>query len=271
MIIKSLSRAALAAVILTGTALSSGAATWTAISTADAFLATGSPFNPVGADLTAVNFGGAGTLAVSPADSTKGAFESLLKFTLWGTGGAAAHFAAQYGAGNWHITGVSLTLASNFAVSGTQPNNAIFNTISGGAFGISWISDDSWIEGSGTPSSNTPAADGSVTYNSLSTLLSSSDEEVGTYNYAPPGNNVPLTWNLDLTSGFLADTMSSDQLSFLFYATPGSSVGYLFNSKSFASNRPFITITAVPEPGTISLLLGGIAALGLTLRRLRRK
>lgn len=40
--------------------------------TADAFLASGSPGNPVGTNLTSLNFGGAGTLAIAPAGSAKG-------------------------------------------------------------------------------------------------------------------------------------------------------------------------------------------------------
>src|ERR1700753_1269921 len=65
---------------------------------ADAFLATGSPSNPAGSDLRTLNFGGAGTLAISSASSTKGEFDSIIEFNL-----AAAYnqFNTTYGAGNW--------------------------------------------------------------------------------------------------------------------------------------------------------------------------
>src|SRR5262245_23699492 len=102
--------------------------------TADAFLATGSPANPIpgGADLTSFNFGGAGTLAIAPASSTKGRFDSIIKFN---TAAAVSQFNTTYGAGNWLINGVTLSLASNFGDQGEQPNNGVFNTINGGNFG----------------------------------------------------------------------------------------------------------------------------------------
>src|SRR6516225_8435445 len=79
--------------------------------TADAFLASGSPNNPVGTNLTSLNFGGAGTLAIAPAPSTKGEFDSVIKFN---TVAAVSQFNSTYGAGNWQITGATLSLASNF-------------------------------------------------------------------------------------------------------------------------------------------------------------
>ena len=56
--------------------------TATNISVADAFLATGSPNNPLGADLTGLNFGAGGALVVAPASSYDGEYQSLLKFNL---------------------------------------------------------------------------------------------------------------------------------------------------------------------------------------------
>ena len=46
--------------------------TYTGTTTADAFLPTGSAANPVGTDLTGLNFGAAGTLVVAPPSSVKG-------------------------------------------------------------------------------------------------------------------------------------------------------------------------------------------------------
>ena len=97
--------------------------TYTGTDYADAFLATGSPNNPDGADLTGLNFGGAGTLVVAPASSVKGEFQSVIKFNL---ANAVALFNTNYGAGNWNITGISLELTSNYGTGGVQPNNAIF-------------------------------------------------------------------------------------------------------------------------------------------------
>src|ERR1700722_5336980 len=114
--------------------------------TADAFIATGSPSNPGGTNMTGLNFGGGGTLAISSASSPNGAFDSLLKFNL---GGAVSQFNSTYGAGNWQITGMTLSLASNFGTQGAHPNNGIFNNINTGMLGVDWLGYDGWTEGTG--------------------------------------------------------------------------------------------------------------------------
>src|SRR5215469_3961506 len=111
--------------------------------TADAFLAAGSPANPVGANLTSLNFGGAGTLAIAPAGSAKGEMDSVIEFN---TAAAVSQFNTTYGAGNWQITAITLSLASNFGGQGEQPNNGIFNTINAGQFGIDWLGNNTWVE-----------------------------------------------------------------------------------------------------------------------------
>jgi hypothetical protein len=96
--------------------------TYSGTDEADAFLATGSAGNPVGSDLTGGNFGGAGILVVASAASVKGEFQSVLKFNVTN---AVTLFNASFGAGNWHITAISLTLTSNYGTAGGQPNNAM--------------------------------------------------------------------------------------------------------------------------------------------------
>src|SRR5262245_51565153 len=76
--------------------------TYTVMSSADAFVATGSSNNPVGTDLTGFNYGGAGTLVVAPPTSLKGEFQSIIRFDL---SGAAALFNSTYGS-NWIISAV---------------------------------------------------------------------------------------------------------------------------------------------------------------------
>ncbi len=171
--------------------------TYTGMDYADAFLATGSSNNPAGTDLTGLNFGGAGTLVVASAASGKGEFQSVLKFNL---ANAVALFNANYGVGHWIITSLSLTLTSNYGTGGVQPNNAVFPMISSGHFVIEWLSDDDWVEGTGTP--NLPTTDG-VTYDSLPALLSGAHEILGTNLYSPPGNNVPVTYPLPLTTNLV--------------------------------------------------------------------
>jgi hypothetical protein len=216
-----------------------GQLTYANISSADSFLATGSASNPSGTDLTGLNFGGAGALAVAPPSSPKGEFKTILRFNL---SGATNLFTQTFGP-NWIVGSVVLQLTSNNGVAGEQPNNPIFNVIASGSFFIQWLSDDSWVEGTGNV--RTPTQDG-VTYDFLPTLLSNPSEILCTNTYVPPGDNVPVAWPLPLTPGFLADVTAGSDVSFLLSAADNQ-VSYLFNSSDFGhGNEPQIHITAIP-------------------------
>jgi len=233
--------------IIISVILSSGAwsfaqaqVTYTTTNYADAFLATGSPANPEGADLTGLNFGGAGTLVVAPASSLKGEFQSVIKFNL---SNGIALFNTACGTNNWTIGAVSLELTSNYGMDGVQPNNPIFNIISGGQFVIEWLSDDDWVEGTGNP--NLPTTDG-VTYDSLPSLLMGPHEPLCTNTYTPPGVNIPVTWTLSLSTNLVADIAAGGDVTFLFYAADNQ-INYLFNSYSYGrGNEPLIHVTANP-------------------------
>lgn len=215
---------------------------------ADAFLASGSPGNPVGTNLTSLNFGGAGTLAIAPASSTKGEFDSLIKFNV---AAAISQFNTTYGAGNWHLTGLSLSLASNAGVQGAQPTNPLFNTINAGSFGIDWLGFDGWTEGNGGGNGTN---NGAVSFSSISTLFAAGSTSLGTFTYTPPGNNIYLNYPLPLAAGLVADATAGGDVSLYFHAADNQ-VGYLFNSKESSANRPGLTLTAapVPEPGALAL------------------
>jgi hypothetical protein len=179
-------RKIISAILLLGVCpLAKAQVTYTITNYADAFLATGSPANPEGTNLTGLNFGGAGTLVIAPASSVKGEFQSVIKFNL---SNGIALFNTTYGSNNWTVGGISLELTSNYGMGGVQPNNPIFNVINGGQFVIEWLSDDDWVEGTGNP--NLPTTDG-VTYDSLPSLLAGPHEPLCTNTYVPPGVNVP--------------------------------------------------------------------------------
>jgi len=213
---------------------------------ADAFLATGSTNNPDGNDLTAVNFGGAGTLVVASAASGKGEFQSALKFNL---ANSFVLFNTHYGPGNWTITGIALILTSNYGTGGVQPNNGIFPRISGGQFVIEWLADNDWVEGAGTP--NQPTTDG-VTYDSLPELVSGVNQILCTNLFTPPGNNVPATYPLPLIANLVANASAGSDVTFLLYAADDQ-IGFLFNSINYGrGNEPLIQVIATPILSIVS-------------------
>jgi hypothetical protein len=208
----------------------------------DAFLATGSPAtpNPPGTDLTNLNFGAAGALAISPANADKGQFQSILMFNF---SGAVSFFNSAYGTNGWTVAGISLQLTSNYGVEGKQPNNGIFNVVNGGNFVIEWLSDNDWAEGTGNPA--IPTTDG-VTFGSLPTLLSESCEILCTNTYTPPGDNIPVTYTLPLNPNLVAEIEDGTNATLLLGAADNQ-IGYLFNSHEYGrGNQPMISVTAGP-------------------------
>jgi hypothetical protein len=235
-----------------------------------AFVATGSPGNPVGTNLTTLNFGGSGTLAIASGSSTKGEFDSILMFD---TAAGVSAFNNLYGVGNWTLTGITLGLASNFGTQGTQPSNTIFNTINGGSFGIDWLDNDTWVAGTGggMGAAGYPT-NSSISYAYVPTLLGYGYDSLGTFSYTPPGNNLYQYYSLPLDGNLVSDTDAGGDVSFYFYAPTNSQVSYLFNDQNFSSDHPELTLyaTSTPEPGTLALLAAGLGGL-LTARRRPRK
>ena len=233
-------------------ALTAQAATFTLNPSADAFVTTGPTAN-----LTGNNYGGAGALSVAASGLPQGQFQSVLQF---GLSGAKTSFDTQFGAGQWSIQSVTLQLTA------TVPNNAIFNSSAAGQFGISWMQNDSWTEGTGTPAAPTTTG---ITYTSLTgTFIGGGDENLGTFSFAG-GTSGNSTYTLGLTPSFSADVLAGNTVTFRMFAVD-SAVSYLFDSRSFGTTafRPLLTVTAVPEPGALSLLAAGAALiLGARCRR----
>jgi len=104
-----------------------------------------------------------------------------------------------------------------------------------------------------------------ITYSTLSSFTGPNDENLGTFSFVG-GTNGTGTYSLTLDSSFLADVTDGNIVSFLL-SPEDSSVSYLFDSRSFGttSARPVLTVIAVPEPGTLSLV--GAATLLFLARR----
>lgn len=212
------------------------------------------------------NFGGAGALEVSGTIATnntgvqQGAFDSFLRFNI---SSMAATFNTSFGAGSWTITNANLKVTEVGA-----PSNAIFNR-GVGQFEVQWIAIDAWLEGTGMP--NAPTTYG-IVWADESAVLSDGQASLGTFSNA--GADGLRTFSLSLPASFLNDLLAGGLVSVYMTATPGSTVGFNFNSRNFgtASAQPFLELTAVaiPEPSTICLLTLSVAALAVMRRRRSR-
>jgi hypothetical protein len=218
------------------------------------------------ATISNTNFGGAGALSIAAAGLPKGEFDSFIKFNF---ASIKSGFDALYGAGLWTVDAITLRLNS------ATPNNAIFNGFgagpggtnvnTAGSFAVSWIQNDSWLEGTGNPNSpnTTPTL---INYsNSSAYITPGTDEALGIFGF-PGGTSGTNTYSLGLTSGFLSEVLAGGVASL--YLTPSdASVAYVFNSRASPGNEPLLTVSAVPEPS--SLALGFAAAACLAMRRCR--
>jgi hypothetical protein len=217
----------------------------------DAFVAAG----PTG-NLSNNNYGGGGALAIAASGLPNGEFQSVIQFDL---SSARSSFDAQFGAGQWSIESVSLQLSAS------PHNNAIYNNVAAGMFGISLMQNNSWVEGTGNASN--PAANG-ITYNSLqNTFINNAvDQPLGTFSFGGQTSGA-TDYSLNLTTGLTSDILAGGDASLRLLAAD-TAVSYLFSSRSQAGLQPTLIITAVPEPGSFALF-GLALAMVLRSRRVR--
>ena len=163
----------------------------------------------------------------------------------------SAYFDSTLGAGNWVATSVSLTLFSSVATAGQQPNNASFNKIAPGLFELDLLSNNNWSEAS-------------ITWNTMPDILpdnaSNTLTPLGTF-FWPASGSASTTWELNPASMLADAIVSGDLITILGQPTPGSAVGYLFNTRLTNPGYLNVTAEAVPEPSFLAAVLGAFCLL----------
>lgn len=204
------------------------------------------------------NFGTMGAMEIAvPTGAQNRTEESLIQFN---TATLLSDFNADYGAGNWAVTAVTLTLYLNFGTAGQQPGNSSFNQIAAGGFELDWLSDNSW--------SST-----AITWNNISSVLpgtaNNALDSLGDFNFLGNGSS-PNTWGLALDPNLRSEITSGAPVSIFGQPTADSTVGYLFNT---LNNNPAVlnvTVEATPEPSVLALSAFGLAGL-VSLRRCKNQ
>ena len=212
---------------------------------ADTYVSSGQP---------AVNFGTMGAMEIAvPTAAQPRTEESLIRFN---TATEEAAFNADYGAGNWAVTSVTLTLFSNFATAGQQPNNSSFNQIAAGGFELDWLSNNSWSETG-------------ITWNTLPSVLPGTGNNtlasLGDF-YWPATGAGSTTWTLGLDPNLVNDIGSGGLVTIFGQPTAGSTVGYLFNTLN--NNPAVLNITANvgPEPSAMAMIASSLVGLAAIRR-----
>ena len=216
------------------TLLTAQATTYNQKVEADSFVSSGLPDG---------NFGGAGGMEIAAPTLTQLRTEiSLIRFD---TAALQASMIADYGLGNWQVTAVTLTLFSNVARAGQQPNNSIFNKIAAGDFAFGLLSNNNWSETD-------------ITWNTLPSLLPGTEANtltpLGTFYWDATGQP-SSTWTLDLDALLVGEINAGGKVSLLGEPTEGSAVGYLSNTLTSRAGYLSVTVQAVPEP-SIRVLIG---------------
>ncbi len=232
---------ALAGLLVLPVELPAQTSTYSQVVSADTYVSSGQPNS---------NFGSQGAMEIAaPTAAQPRTQMTLLRFD---TAALQAGFDADYGAGNWAVTGVSLSLFSNVALAGTQPGNNSFNKIAAGGFEFDLLSNNNWSETAITWNTLPTILPGPTNFNSLTPL--------GNYVWDATGA-ASSVWTLNDAQPLVDAINAGSTVTILGQPTVGSTVGYLYNT--LTSNPGFlnVTVAAVPEPSTAALILG---FLGLT-------
>lgn len=221
-----------------------------------------------------------GASAPSNLGTTAGAANVSFKFNI---GSFVDSLNLTYGVGNWSVSNIQLKFQYTL-----YANNSRFGA-GAGTFDIYWVANDSWTQGTATPTYAT-TGNGLSSWSNGQSLLGSEYYDWSTPSYqgtmADLGNNSvwvtdktgvrqsTLTYNLAETPDFLEDILtangSGDANISLYLMATSDSVGLTIFTGG-ASVLPTLTfdVVSVPEPGACALILLG-AGSGFLLRLRRR-
>ncbi len=228
---------------------------------ADAFVASSVPDG---------NFGGGGSLGTAAGALPKGEFNTLLKFNL---SPVKVNFDAAYGVGLWMIISMNLQLTASkptnpfFNGNGAGPGGADVNFA--GRFFITWMENNSWVEGLGTPDS--PGTTG-ITFATLPSFLGENDETQGPFAF-DGSITASVTYELTLTPSFFTNATEGNTVSLLIQPADDN-VAMLVASRTMRlGGFPVLRVTALPislpEPSGLHCALSGIVVLAAGRRIFR--
>jgi hypothetical protein len=222
------------AVVLHNSTVARADQTVTVPSTADSFVRELDPSS---------NFGAAGLLCVAGSNSVngvgtlRGRFDSVIRFN---TASAVDAFNSTFGAGSWAVTSIQLQLSQVGA-----PENTFFPR-GGGQFVVSWLSNDAWSEGMGTPSAPEPGSGDIITWQQLQTLVSSGTERtLGVFSVSPvDGTHL---YSLSPDSSFVANVVVGGDVT-LHLLAQNPDLGFTFHARDFGdlTQWPYLVLTAAP-------------------------
>lgn len=191
------------------------------------------------------NFGTLGAMEIAaPTSSQPRTEEAVL---LYDTSALAAGFDSEFGAGNWTVSSVSLTLYSNVSNAGQQPANSIFSKIAAGNFELDLLSNNNWSQSSLTWDTLPDILPGSGNTNTLASL--------GTF-YWPANGGASSTWSLNPDPTLVSAITSGSEITLFGQPTAGSTVAYLFNTRLNDPSYLNVIAEPVPEPSSQVLVLG---------------
>jgi hypothetical protein len=200
-----------------------------------------------------------------PANPSMGEFQVVARFY---PSNAVAQLDAQYGVGDWFITGLALKLTISDNVAGPGMFNAPGTA---GQYNVSWMPNDGgWVQGNGYinqgDGSHDPVASPdnftNLTGDGLQSILSSNPAVVlNTLNFVMQGMLVPVTNSLTATNAAFLAALANTQPTTLLFNAADDQVAFNFASHLYGDDRgdneysAQVFVTASPRPPPLGQII----------------